>query len=143
MMKNYLKDWYLCIFCSSFQRCTWGQAIAPLPLHIAPIGPGACSAPVPTLKIKRSAYYKNNSRIRHLVILPGALVELSAIVDERKNARLSAVSSTLRVTILLAFWWYIELFTIIFKFKCSLLSLEPSIFEMITNFREIFKNENT
>ena len=53
-----LFDSFLCVFSLSFQCCTWGQAIAPLPLHIAPIGPGACSAPVPTLKIEFHILWK-------------------------------------------------------------------------------------
>ena len=74
------------------------------------IRPGACSAPVPTLKSEIhifanfSAGVFQDTGFWHLIILSGALVELSPVVDERKNALLSAVGSTLRVTILLAFW---------------------------------------
>ena len=60
---HFSNDFFICVFSLSFQCCTRGQAIAPLPLHIAPIGPGACSAPVPTLKLDKLNWIEITKRI--------------------------------------------------------------------------------
>ena len=57
-------DFFIYLFSFSFQCCTKGQAIAPLPLHIAPIRPGACSAPMPTLKIDGLTCYEKELKVK-------------------------------------------------------------------------------